>query len=136
MSRPVRIFPHVFATLTARNDRNRDDELAVSPQQAPAFPGCCLYLDPYTWRPCSLTLREPPRAAAAAVAQGAGLAYFTSCPATTSPCSSRSPETDGTTDKTNEPGGTRVGNSQACVSKFPLMGLTRTGWNQLIPNLP
>ncbi|TWW79100.1 Brain-specific angiogenesis inhibitor 1-associated protein 2 [Takifugu flavidus] len=38
-------------------------------------------------------------------AQGAGLAYCTSCPVTTSPCSSRSPETDGTTDKTNGPGG-------------------------------
>lgn len=88
-----------------RRYRESGRQTCYSPQQAPVFPGCCLYRDPYTWRPCSLTLREPPQV----VAQGAGLAYCTSCPVTTSPCSSRSPETDGTTDKTNEPGGTRVG---------------------------
>lgn len=73
-----------------------------SSQQAPVSPGCCLCPDPRTWKPCLLTLPGHPQVAA----QGAGLACCTSSPVTTSPCSSRSPETGGTTVKTNEPGGT------------------------------
>ena len=70
--------------------------------QAQVSPGCCRYLDLHVWKPCLPTVPEHQRL----VEEGAGLAYCTSCLVTTSPCSSLSPETDGTTVKTNGLDGT------------------------------
>ena len=87
--------------------------LSLAAIQAPVCLEWCSFLNRCVWKPCLRTRLQDPRAV-----QWAGPAYFTSCPATTLPCSSPSPGMAGTTVRMKGQDGKLYLKHCACMSTF------------------